>query len=219
MTRRPKLARIVVIGAVCLAAGLLFPAAARAHCETLDGPVVKDARLALDRGDVTPVLRWVRPADEKEIRQAFEKTLVVRAKGPEARDLADTYFFETLVRVHRAGEGAPYTGLKPAGTDLGPAVTEADKALETGSVDKLVGLVTRDIAEGIRRRFSEVTERRRTASENPDAGRRYVAGYVKFVHYVERLHQDAIGPAGHHSEETAAHEAEGKAKTEPAHEQ
>jgi hypothetical protein len=94
---------------------LIIPGIASAHCDTLDGPVVMTAKAALEKGDVTPVLKWVRKEDEKEIREQFKKTLTVRAKGPEAKELADMYFFETLVRIHRAGEGAPYTGLKSAG--------------------------------------------------------------------------------------------------------
>ena len=89
-----------------------------AHCDTMDGPVIAAARVALEKGDVLPVLKWIRPEDEQEIRAAFSRTISVRAGGPEARALADTWFFETLVRVHRAGEGAPYAGLAPAGTPV-----------------------------------------------------------------------------------------------------
>ena len=81
-----------------------------AHCDTMDGPVVAAARVALEKGDIAPVLKWVKPEREKEIRAAFARTLSVRAGGPEAKELADMYFFETLVRVHRAGEGAPLHG-------------------------------------------------------------------------------------------------------------
>lgn len=113
-----------------------------AHCDTLDGPVVQTARTALEKGDVTPLLKWMQADDEKEIRTAFQKTLAVRTKGAEAKELADMYFFETLVRIHRAGEGAPYTGLKP-GEAVDPAIALADRALETGSVDKLVNVLWR----------------------------------------------------------------------------
>ena len=99
----------------------MFSAPVYAHCDGMDGPVVKAAQAALAKGDVNLVLIWVRKNDETEIRQAFERTVNVRKLSPEAKELADTYFFETLVRIHRAGEGAPYTGLKPAGRDLGPA--------------------------------------------------------------------------------------------------
>ena len=79
---------------------------AEAHCDTMGGPVVADAKVALEKKDVTPALKWVNVKDEREIRELFTKTLKVRAHGSEARELADRYFFETLVRVHRAGEGA-----------------------------------------------------------------------------------------------------------------
>ena len=98
----------VIVLVVLLVIG---PGPARAHCDTLDGPVVLDAKAALQKGDVTPVLKWVRADDEKEIREAFAKTLKVRGLGDDARDLADHHFFETLVRIHRPGEGVAYTGL------------------------------------------------------------------------------------------------------------
>lgn len=113
-----------------LTALLCLPLLAYAHCDTLDGPVVQTARESLEKSDITPVLKWVQVKDEKEIRAAFDKALAVRAMGPEAKELADMYFFETLVRIHRAGEGAPYTGLKP-GAAVDPAVALADKALES----------------------------------------------------------------------------------------
>ncbi len=166
----------------------------------MDGPVVLAAKAALEHKDVTPVLKWVQKRDEAQIKAAFAKTLAVRAKGPEARDLADQFFFETLVRVHRAGEGAPYTGLKSAGTLLEPAIAEADKALETGSVDKVVKLVTEDAAAGIRKRFAEVKEKQAHAEHNVEAGRAFVAAYVDYVHYVEGLHQATQGAGGHHAE-------------------
>jgi hypothetical protein len=182
---------------------VLLPRNAGAHCDTLDGPVVATARAALQKGDVTPVLKWVRSANEPEIRAAFARTLAVRSKGPEARGLADTYFFETLVRLHRAGEGAPYTGLKPAASDLGPAVAGADESLETGSVEALVKLVTGDVAAGIRQRFARASETRKHMDESVEAGREYVEAYVEYVHHVERIHAAASEGAHHGNPEAA----------------
>ena len=193
------------LAALSLASLLLFPLAkASAHCDSLDGPVILTAKAALEKGDVTPILKWVRPADEGEIRSAFASTLAVRAKGPEARELADRYFFETLVRVHRAGEGAPYTGLKATVAEAGPAVVGADRALETGSVEGLVTLVTEEGAAGIRKRFAHARKLREEANHNVEAGREYVAAYVDYVHYVEGLHAAAEKKAGHHGEAEAA---------------
>ena len=177
---------------------LLTPKFASAHCDTLDGPVVIDARKALEKADVTPVLKWVKEDHEDEIRVAFTKTLVVRSKGPEAKELADMYFFETLVRIHRAGEGAPYDGLKPAGMDLEPAIEEADKALATDSIDHLVELLLDVINDGIRKRFAHAVEAKKDADVSVEAGRRFVEAYVEFVHYVERLHKDAVTHAAQH---------------------
>jgi hypothetical protein len=193
----------VVLTIILMSAGLVF-----AHCDTLAGPVVQTARIALEKGDITPLLKWVQPADEKEIRVAFQKTLAVRTKGPEAKDLADMYFFETLVRIHRAGEGAPYNGLKP-GAAVDPAVALADKALEGGSVDKLVGVLTKAMANGIRERFEHASEARKYADESVAAGREYVKAYVIFTHYVEGLHAMVKGGGGHHSEGAKADKGHG----------
>lgn len=172
-----------------------------AHCDTLGGPVVQDARIALQKGDVTPVLKWVKPENEAEIREAFQEALVVRAKGPEARELADRYFFETLVRIHRAGEGAPYTGLKPADA-VEPIIAMSDKALDSGSVDPLLKVVTEDVAKGIRERYQRVLETKKHANESVEAGRKFVEAYVIYTHYVERLHGDATTDPSHHGEES-----------------
>jgi len=187
-----------------LCAGIWFiPNIAGAHCDTLDGPVVVTAREALEKGDITPVLKWVKKEDKKEIRAQFDKTLVARKQGKEAKELADMYFFESLVRIHRAGEGAPYTGLKAAGT-VEPSVSAADKALYSGSVDNLVHLVTEASAKGIRERFAHTLEAKKHTDENIEAGRKFVEAYVEFTHYVERLHTDAERPSAQGKTEGAA---------------
>jgi hypothetical protein len=176
------------------------------HCDTLDGPVITLARKALETGNINHVLPWVRPEDEHEIRHAFDHALSVRKLGPYARELADTHFFETLVRVHRASEGAPYTGLKPAGMDLGPAVPAADKALEDGSVETVVKLLTDAVRAGVHRHFHAAMSRRHFAVDDIAAGREYVEAYVPYVHYVEQLWDTATGTAHGHYSEHGAHE-------------
>ncbi len=178
-----------------LSALFLWPVGAQAHCDTLNGPVVAAAKEALAKGDITPVLKWVKPENEAEVRDVFKKALAVRGKGPEAQELADTYFFETLVRIHRAGEGAPYTGLKAE--EIEPPVAAADKALETGNADDLVKMVTEKVVHGIRDRFQETLERKKHAGESVQAGREFVEAYVPFTHYVERIYVAAEGAHGH----------------------
>ena len=183
---------IMVFGSMFLFTKNLY-----AHCDTLDGPVVETAKKALASGDVTSLFKWVAADDEQMIRTAFQKTLEVRKLGTQARDLADMYFFETLVRIHRAGEGAPYTGLKPV-TAVDPAVALADKALENGSVDKLVNTLTDAMAKGIHERFQRALEASKHADESVAAGRKFVKAYVIFTHYVEGLHTMIKSATGHH---------------------
>ncbi len=201
-------ARNLILVIAIISVAVLLPQLAAAHCDTTDGPVVTAAKLALNTGDVTPVLKWVQPGDEAEIRSAFVHAMKVRALGPEARELADMHFFETLVRIHRAGEGEPYTGLKPAGTEVEPGIALADKALETGSADALIKQVTTEVANNIPRRFAAAQAASKHADHSTEAGRSYVAAYVEFIHYVEGLHQAVSGGAAHagHEVQTAATE-------------
>lgn len=199
----------IIRSTLLLAAALLSAARVLAHCDTMDGPVVAAARVALEKGDVSPVLKWVRPEDEREIRAAFARTIVVRAGGREARELADTWFFETLVRVHRGGEGAPYAGLEPAGTPIEPSIILADKALATGDSAELVRAVSGSVADGIRERFAKAAEAKKRAEESVAKGREFVAAYVELTHYVERLHADATSAAAPH--------AHGEPEAVPAH--
>lgn len=191
------------MAAIVMAAVSTFPIrGASAHCDGLDGPVVKAAQTALKTGDLNQVLIWVRPEDEDEIKKAFGETLAVRKLHPQAQTLADRYFFETLVRVHRAGENAPYTGLKPAGRDLGPAIPAADKALETGSDEALTKLLTDEVREGLTKHFKQVIEKKKFAPNDVAAGREYIEAYVTYIHYVERLYEAAEKQSGGHYAET-----------------
>lgn len=196
-----RIQTIVAHTALALALVAVGPARAFAHCDGLDGPVVKAAQAALDAGDVARVLIWVSAEDEPEVRGAFERTLAVRNLGPDAKALADRFFFETVVRVHRVGEGASYTGLKPAGRDLGPAIPAADRALDEGSPDRVTKLLTGAMEQALRAHFEEAAHARGFDVGDVEAGRRYVRAYVEFIHYVERLYETISTPAhGHFAE-------------------
>lgn len=142
------------------------------------------------------VLIWIQANDEAEIRKVFARTVAVRKLNPEARELADLHFFETLVRIHRAGEGAPYTGLKPAGRDLGPAIPAADKAIEAGSAEPLAKMLVDAAGMEVRERFKTINAHKGYAKDDVTAGRDYVKAYVEFLHYIEGLHA-AVHGSGH----------------------
>ena len=160
--------------------------AASAHCDTLDGPVVAAARKALDTGNVNLVLLWVQKKDDADIRKHFDKTVVVRKAGGAAKELADMYFFETLVRIHRAGEGAGYTGLKPGPVE--PSIAAADKALETGKLQEVAHLISKRTEQGLHRHFDDVMKKKKYNPNDVAAGRAFAGAYVEFTHYVERLY-------------------------------
>lgn len=182
---------------------LLVPIPAMAHCDSLGGPVVKAAQAAFMRGDVNLVLVWVQPKDESEIREAFRRAQEVRKLGPEAQKLADTYFFETLVRIHRAGEGAPFTGLKPAGEDFGPALPAGDKALESGDLKPLWKLLNDNLHVTLHQRFDAAVKAKAFTAGDLKAGREFVAAYVSYIHYVEAVY--GAGSASEHGEGHEGH--------------
>lgn len=183
---------LMVLSGTFFAAGSAY-----AHCDSMDGPVVRDAMRALTLEDVTPLLKWIGPGDEPELRSTFARTLAVRALGEDARELADRYLFETAVRLHRASEGEPFTGLKPAGTDPGPVVEASDQALLSGRADSLVETLTEAVEAGLLERFEHARAAQERSDESAAAGRRFVAAYVEFVHYAERVYSNAIGNAVH----------------------
>jgi len=204
MKGRMTIGKTLVAVTVSVGLGLLAAGAARAHCDTMKGPVIPEAKAALEKGDVTPILKWVKKDDEAEIKAAFAKAVVVRAKGSEAKELADRYFLETLVRLHRAGEGAPYAGLKDEPVE--PIVALADKALADGSADEMLKKMSGHMAEAIKAKFNKALEARKNKDKNVEAGREFVEAYVIYMHYVEGIHA-AIMSAGGHAH-TGAVEAE-----------
>ena len=188
---------IAVSAAAALACVLLGPAEARAHCDSLDGPVVKAAQRALDSRNVTEVLVWVRPSDEAEVRETFQRALAVRHLNDMAKALADRHFFETVVRLHRSGEGASYTGLKPAGTPH-PAIAAADRAIAQHSLGALDAQLVGALQTGLREHFEHVMRTSNWPRGDVAAGREFVAAYVEFMHYVERLHEAIAGAVHGH---------------------
>lgn len=187
--------------AMVFAAFLLVPESALAHCDTMNGPVVADAQTALETGDLMPVFKWVLEDDENEVTAAFERARIVRLNNRESRELADLYFFETVVRLHRASEGVPYTGIKPASTDVGPAIAAADRALESGSADKLAELLTAEIDAAVQGRFADAYRALQQADDSVEAGREFVKAYVAFTHLAERIHENVEHMSPDHQSE------------------
>jgi hypothetical protein len=190
--------------AVIAAIGLMFAApAAQAHCDSLDGPVAKAAQKALETGNVNPVLAYAPATAEAEIRTALEKSRKVRGLGSDVRALADQAFMETVIRLHRAGEGAAYTGLKPAGADYGPVIPAAEHAVETGDLTRLRAVLDQEIDHALRERLAQVRALQKasleptTAAEVPHARERITAE-LGFVTFAETIRQAVHGRGAEH---------------------
>lgn len=165
------------------------------HCDSLDGPVVRAAERALAAGRVELILPFVPPDSEAEVRGAFDRTVAVRGTSAEVGDLADRWFFETVVRVHRTGEGAPYTGLKPAGLDVGPVIPVAERAIETGSADELTAVLTEIVDEQVKHRLDHAVALKARADDGVAEAREYVEAMLGLQVWSHKLHLAALASA------------------------
>ncbi|MGD9804334.1 MAG: DUF6448 family protein [Hyphomicrobiaceae bacterium] len=193
---------LILLGALGLF-GLvaLWPRHADAHCDTMDGPAVADGRKALTSGNLNHALKWIGPKAEPELREVFEKSLRARALGGDAAFVADRLFLESLIRLHRAGEGAGFNGLKPAGTAIAPVVIAADAAIASGRIDPLIGLVPEERLPELKRRLQAALAIKDFPVDDVSAGRRYIAAYVDFFTCAEgEKHDHGHGEEGHGSE-------------------
>lgn len=178
------------------------------HCDTMDGPVVKAARRALETGNVNLILPWIHKESEAELKQAFERALSARkasGSNTEGSNLADLWFFETAVRLHREGEGAPYTGIKPAGLSESPAVPMADEAIETENPDKVIDFLADSVKEELHERFERAISKKSFDENDAEAAREYVQAMLGFVLFAGHLHDYIRGRGGSHGKGTEGH--------------
>ena len=175
------------------------------HCDTLSGPVVQAAKRALETGNVNLILPWVPETAESELRKAFEKAYGIRRLGGEASSLADYWFFETAVRLHRTGEGAPYTGLKPAGLDEGPVVPRAERALELGDAAEVTEFLSQTIQEELRHRLEHALSLKDYSKNDVKAARDYVEAMLGFILYSHGLYTYMKNSGQHGAEASDAH--------------
>ena len=179
--------QIILIVTLMLVSIFYNPNDSYAHCDSIEGPVVVAAKKALQTGNVNHVLLWVGADDEAEIKDMFDKVNKVRKINDDVRDLADMYFFETLVRVHRMGEGVGYTGLKQQDFNPAEGIEAADIAIAKNSVNHILAHVDGAEHEKVKHYFSDLQSKRNYEVNDLHAAREYVKSYVHFIHYVEGL--------------------------------
>jgi Family of unknown function (DUF6448) len=173
------------------------------HCDSLDGPVVSAARMALATGEVELILPYVQAENETELRDAFDQVMKVRALGPEALDVADRWFFETAVRVHRAGEGAAFTGLKPAGLDVGPVIPAAERALETAQAEGLTDVLCRIVEDQVAYRHAHAIALKAHSAEGVPQERAYVDAMLGLQVWAHSVYKQAMSDVHVHLVEHA----------------
>lgn len=185
---------------VLLFISLMFslPFNSLAHCDSYDGPVVVDAYKALETNNVGLILKWISKDQEAEIIPLFNKTHKLKGGDKEIYQIVEKHFLETLVRLHRETEGAPYTGLKPAGTTK-PIVVLSDKAVTDRTVDDLVVKLNNHIEKVVREKFAEVYALYTLKDNSPEKGREFVKAYVDYTHTLEAIH-DVLEHGGGHAE-------------------
>ncbi|MBX3006972.1 MAG: hypothetical protein KF816_02990 [Melioribacteraceae bacterium] len=183
MLLKPKFTVMLFLAALIF----IFINTTSAHCDSYDGPVIKDAEKALETNNINLVLKWVTKEQEKEIIKLFQKTYELRNGDKGVYEIVEKHFFETLVRLHRETEGAPYTGLKPAGTTK-QIIQMTDKALEENNVDDFLLKLNKHIDKVVREKYEKVSELNKVKDDSVEKGREFVAAYVDYTHTVEAIH-------------------------------
>jgi len=192
--------QLIIIFMIALFFILAFPKKASAHCDTMDGPTAIDGMKALETKNINYALKWIMPEGEEELTSIFKLSLKVRQLNDDAKELADRYFLENLVRIHRAGEGAPFMGLKPSGVPIDEKVAAADKCIEVGNLSYLEGLVTPEEMPELERRLQKALALKDFDVNDVQAGREYIKAYVSFFKLAEG--EDHDHGHGHEGGET-----------------
>jgi hypothetical protein len=176
-----------VFAALLAVLAVIVSRPALAHCDSYDGPVITDARKALETNNPEPILKWISKEQENEVTSLFNKTVALKNGDREIYQVVEKYFFETLVRLHRETEGAPYTGLKASGTTK-QIIQMSDQALSSGNIDDLVTKLNKHIGSVILEKYHKAAELNQKKNESVGTGRAFVEAYVDYTHTLEAIH-------------------------------
>lgn len=142
------------------------------HCDSLNRPVVTAARRALEASDADVILPFV-PADgAAEVRDAFDRTLGHRARRPKRWPTAGSSKLPSGCTV--PAKARPFTGLKPAGLDVGPVIPAAERALDSGSPDELIDVLCVSVRDQVTQRHHHAMAFKTHAGEGVESAREYV---------------------------------------------
>ena len=169
---------------------------ASAHCDSYDGPALVDAEKALLTNNVDLILKWIDVDMEDEVVPLFHKTYSLKNGDKEIYEIVKKHFFETFIRLHREMEGAPFTGLKPAGTTAHITVM-SDKALKTGDLKNLLKVLNNHINSQLQEKYDKTKALYKVKDNSVEEGRAYVEAYVDYTHSLEAVHDILSGDVAH----------------------
>ena len=159
-------------------------------CDTMDGPVVTAAELALEMENINYVIPYVKKKYERELRDAFDRAIIVRELSGEAAEVADYWFFETAVRLHVLGDGKSYTGIRHSGLNRGPMITKTEEAIEIGDNTVLKEFLMNLIEESFENQFEEIMSKKEYDLNDVDAARDYITSMLEFIRFTHDLYNN-----------------------------
>lgn len=177
---------IIAVTAILMAMSL-FNTKSYAHCDRKNGPVAVAAKEALKTEDFSKVVIWVGEEQEEELKKKFNESLSVYQKDGDSKELAKEYFMETAVRLHRAAEGMPFTGLKPA-QPAAKDIKVAEKALKTGNLDPVMDMFSNKLENKTQKWFQKALKAKKNKDNSVKAGREWTDMYVKYIVYLHKLY-------------------------------
>nr|WP_319373987.1 DUF6448 family protein [uncultured Methanobacterium sp.] len=157
------------------------------QCDGMDGLVVKAAEEALEMENINYVFPFIRERYEDELKDAFERTLLVRELSGDAAELADYWFFETAVRLHLKGRGMAYNGLKPSQISKKPVIKMAEQAVRTENMNDLMTFILNSIKEDVLSRFDDVISKKDYDVTDVEDARDYIDSLLNFFGYMQQL--------------------------------
>jgi len=157
------------------------------YCDSMDGPVVKAAEMALEMENINYALPYILKKYEDELKDAFERTIQVRELSGDAAELADYWFFETTVRLHLKGRKRPYTGLKASGLNEDHVLSMADKAINNENLNDLNKFLLNSIKEDVEVRFDDVISKKDYDLNDIEDARDFVDSTLNFYFYLQKL--------------------------------
>lgn len=157
------------------------------YCDTMDGPIVTAAEIALEMENINYVLPFVKKEHETELKEAFEKSVIVRELSGEAAEIADYWFFETAVRLHMLGAGKPYSGIKQSGLNKEHIILKAQDAVENQDKTALEDLLLESLRDAIEKKYEITISKKDYDVNDTEAARNYLNSLFDLVEFSNEI--------------------------------